>query len=610
MITLTLYQNCRINDSYKNVFSQQVLPPNYQTSPFSAYLNSLTQFTIVLDQVYQEDNTRFNFLLKETGYTDIYAFNYMKIESQATDNTPNIIRYAFINSITIVNDIGIIDYKLDIWHSFSTKILGLNKSYLKGLRVVNGTGGLIQPNYRTLPIDYEGNNKLVLPTEKYANTDKCYIIVELQSYNGTELGNASEVEVTYVYFNKKITYTHTSSGDVHQGTITSQTDIKFNDINDFLHFILNHKNGKNVGNYSSLGTLNFLNEKYYDIGNIYVIPYFDFSTFLLTTGRAIINNPTNDGLGYAGCIVGLESSSPITSQSNKFQQINTGTFTYNFKRTSVGLINAQIPVVENGTSISYAVYISVNQISCKLFLNIFNKLIDITDNFKLNLPFTQLNGDVLAQQKISRELANRNNTLDLIKNISVGATGLANAGLNYYVGQNKTSYFSNLEEIGTIGLISGMAGIQNANIVGASSFLNIGLSLIKYSAKRKEINAPVYSSTEIILANDISVLNAKYWICDLKISSDNDTYVKKSINEMGYNVYEYLDDISKIGLTANPKTFTDANINYNIIQFGTADTYGNFPLNIKKALDDILMNGIKIWYNTSNFFSDDLYEVG
>ena len=130
MIEITLYSGCKLNDNYKNVFAQAVRPPSYQTSFFDTYLSNLNKITFTLDLVYQDDMSSFNFYLKDSGYNDIYTYNYMRIETLSpSDNQTRIVRYAFINSIQIKNDIGIINYKIDVWHSFvNHSLLGINNS--------------------------------------------------------------------------------------------------------------------------------------------------------------------------------------------------------------------------------------------------------------------------------------------------------------------------------------------------------------------------------------------------------------------------------------------------------------------------------------------------
>ena len=181
MIRITLYRECLLNDGYKNEFSHN---KNYgQTkSPFDNYLESLQSLTYTIDNVYQDDMTSLNFKLKNNDYTDIYLFNYMKIESIENEQVI-LTRYAFIDNIKIGNELAKVSYKIDIWNSYIKQAKGINISYLKGLRILDGTGNIKIPSYYNLPIEYGGNNKLILPSETYDENDNCCLIVQLQIYD-------------------------------------------------------------------------------------------------------------------------------------------------------------------------------------------------------------------------------------------------------------------------------------------------------------------------------------------------------------------------------------------------------------------------------------------
>ena len=62
------------------------------------------------------------------------------------------------------------------------------------------------------------------------------------------------------------------------------------------------------------------------------------------------------------------------------------------------------------------------------------------------------------------------------------------------------------------------------------------------------------------------------------------------IDEIGYTVYEFTNN--------NDFIFNNYFTDYNILLFTDVIIYGSFPLNIKEALEDILTNGFKIWYNS------------
>lgn len=621
---LTLYKGCKLNDSYKNVFCQT----NYEgqsVSPFLLYLSNLPKKQIDLDTSYQEDTTSFTFYLKDTDYNDIYEYNYMQIQTLASDNQPSITRYAFINSIKIMNEVAVIDYKIDIWHTFAPKILGLNKSYLKGLRVIDKQNMII-PNYVTLPVDYQGNDQLSIPNQSFDENSRVMIILQLQCYNSTTYGTSSVSESRYIVISSYYDFTGTvfEEGEAVEGNIATRQDIKFKNVDDLINNILNLKSKKCwTGSVDLAHCERYL---YFDIGNIYILPYIDTIESVLSVKwygfMGALGNISHELIGANKMLVGREA---LYTEIDKLKIFKSELITPNFKRVSSGILTMQIPCIENKTTYISSIYISISYSSFKIFLSVQNKFVDITDHFRYFALFNQANGDTIAQQNIAKELQNRNNILSLVSSIGgVARSGVSGFGefargnVNYARGmvandmdlvQDRVSEgaFSSFSMLNIASGITGMAsGITGMGL----STLNLGLSLMGYSAKRKSINAPVYNSSVLLVANNIAILNAKYLLCSFYINADNDNYVKESINNIGYNIYEYIDDWNKTGINFEPTTFTSLNIMYNVVQFGTSDVYGNFPLNIKKSLDLILMNGIKIWYNYAIDDTNDTYVVG
>lgn len=574
-IKLTLYKNCILNDGYKNVFSQ-VKASALENSVFENYLISLEKLEYEIDEVYQEDNTVFNFYLKSTDYTSIYLFNYLKIESYI-DGELVLTRFAFIDKIKIMNELAQITYKLDIWHSFSQNIQGINKSFLKGLRIINGTGNIIIPSYISLPIDYEGNNKLTLPTLEYGINDYCVIIAEIQFYLGVKLGDISFAETKYVLIDR---------------TALADTGlIKFKDVYNVINELCLAAQIKNSYDGSS-------DACYFTIGNLFILPSISnlTSKFLSANQNQRFDYKDIGGNIFTACYFReLDTSFANYDFTSPFE-LKSYTFQNNFKTKSIGNFSRRVEVIPNGSTISADLLCSVRKDCFKIFLNIENKFLDITKDFYYEPLTTYVSGDVIAQQRMSRTLKSVELDERYLKRILGDTMG-------------------GISDTGSL-IKSGKSGNQFSMISSASSLAqnvgNLEIDIAAYSVKRKALNSPIYNNSQIVAANDISVLNARALIFSLNIDSDNDNYVKESINNMGYNVYEYTSSITETGIFALPTNFISHNIYYNVIQFGISDVFGYFPLSIANKLNEILKNGIKIWYhhNIAYALQNDDYAVG
>lgn len=597
-IKLTLYKNCRINDGYKNVFCQTKFS-GQTDSPFDRYLNSLAQYEVEVNEVYQEDNTEFNFYLSNNDYTSIYEYNYMKIES-FVNGALTITRFAFINSIKIVNELAVLNYKIDIWHTFSPSIVGLNKSYIKGKRIV-GISGYFSPTPRFLPVNYEGNNKLQY--EKLTDINRYMIILQVQVYNTSQFGEATKSDTRYFcisWYN----YLASSSSIWINRNLNNIDNIEF-----FIQVLTNVTGEESfcfADDRATELTVPTYPEKaktYWKIGNIFVIPYYsalDSKFHWYDKNFTKFESSATGEKWYVNLYECESIPTPILLENFNLQN--------DYKLTGIGLFGMHLPIIPNGTNINFSIYASVSRTQFLLYINYQNKILEITNHFEVIAPSTQINGEIIAQQKISRELKNRNSDLSMISAITGGAMGEINSfgqyargDVNYARGMlaNDVSILHGNNSEGTFspysmsliaGGITGMASGGAGMILGG---INIATNLTKLSIERYARNLPVYNTTNIVKVNNIAMLNAKEWIVKFLIDSDNDDFVKESINNLGYTIYSYIDYIPKF----EPDYILAIGINYDVLQYGIADVYGSFPNNIAKQLNAILENGIKYWYD-------------
>ena len=111
-------------------------------------------------------------------------------------------------------------------------------------------------------------------------------------------------------------------------------------------------------------------------------------------------------------------------------------------------------------------------------------------------------------------------------------------------------------------------------------------------------HAPVYSYNKGTFTNTTNKFNSINGIILLRLVPDNENYVKKFINNFGYEVYEFVNTEIFNHMHINGyTTFIRRNIHYNVIKFDNSNVSGSFPKEIADTLNDILESGVKIWYD-------------
>ena len=619
MLRLTLYKRCRITNSYNTVFAYQSLAQTGQ-STLEKYLALLTSKSFDIDDVYQEDSGKFVFELTTTDYNSIYEFNYMKIETLDSGVVNNkFIRFAFIDSIKIQNEIAIVSYSLDYYHSFIRSIKGMNPSFLSGLRVFDNSNHFLKPLYKILPVDYAGNNELKVHSlvnistgVPHADTDFVNLIVEFQVYDGTTYGESTNSYVQYGIITEEYVVKPTDSW---KRDFNAQSEsVKFSNVNRMIEQLVRLQASKfffDMRLYNTPHTTQEVtdSQRYFKIGHIYVMPYKNIINSLFTASENTTKTiMTGFNASYTG-ITAYDVNFINSANARKLVAFQYETLPYHsYKTRGVGYYSKIIPVSYNGTTIPVTAYVYVDENSFRTYLSVENKIIETTDCFEYEIPQTQLNGEVLAQQRIALSLQNRQ--LD-IKEEMIKEARDYNIEQTIYKMWGATNGV-----IGSIAMIASGLSTGSSNLFtystdrmsDVSSILH-NINTARYSkklisAKRDAINQPVYNSTTLISANNTAILNAKYDLCEFYIQADNGSFVTEYINNNGYSVFEIIYDLTTLGYDSlDYITYTGAN--YNVIQFNKIDLWGDFPTNVAEILNEIFRNGIKIWYD--EYMREDNY---
>lgn len=595
MLKIILYKNCILNETYQNVFSVGQHESQSNETTLQKYLDTLVKSQeIIVNDAYYENNDElvFDYFILITGgmSTDIYSFNYMRI-NEYNDETNNLIltRYCFINSIRVKNGCVYLNYKEDIWSSYSGKIAGITESFLSRSRVKNyGTNGLV-PSLISLPFDYDGNNKLsfesILGNNRTFSGSKCRVVFQIQIYNTVQQGQQEYREVFY---------------------LASLSPIYYYQVQDEI---------RNLGYFQSTGYCHryyYSGSEYkttnqrYEIGDIFVIPEeFDISSLMPNTNFVYRFNEYEMTSPEQYSTFAPSRVLSITEKTI----FKTGSILNNYKNLAIGTFNHKIDLVNNGTTVDYEMFcvVSVNDFS--LFISANNTIIDISNDFVYELPFSFTTSSELSQRLMARNLKNINlkygiaqNSLEMGRSTMNFGTDIAS---DLIPGMSLTSK-QKRKKSGKGIIASGIVNSISDTIDYGFDIAENALNIAKLNEESAQINAPIFTASIGTFECASTFINSFYGLILFKMDSDNDTFVKSFINNFGYKVYEFINDISKLKL--NNSIYFIANlINYNVVKFETINVYGSFTREIALQLNEILANGVKIWYNYQMI--DDNYVV-
>lgn len=579
-MNITLYKKCILSNSYSEVFDvfHKTKNPvtNEETVALQRYLSSLTKYEIVADNVYVPNSGKITLELNEDN-VNIYEYNYMYLED--TDN--NFRRYCFIDDITVVNGLAVISFSEDIWSNYASS-MEIRKSLLVRSRATK-YGSWSMPFYAP-GMAYEGNNPLKFTDLagnniqlSDTNNRKVALICQLQVYNLSQEGVISDRKVYTVAAN-------TLDIDLSEGTFVFP--LKRTPAKESVYEIIRQLYIKSSAKQFIEPGTNNLPSLYYQISNVLLLPAYCVTGQSKTNTIGMVNIT-----GSATCVFyKLDISIGDIPSNDSMVFVKTITLDKNFKRIGIGCITNLQPVVENGTSIEVKIGIAYDAFSVGVYLVFQNKIIEITNDFLLEIPISVQTADVTQQQLANRELKTMNAKL-----------GIANAGIDI-----STGYMGAIINAGMIGLgvvmnsvlpatsYSGMStGMKGAG--GFASSINSvgkGITALIGSQKQLEVaNRSMFATNKGTNINYNVMLNARFGIVIAYMQPDNESEVQANINNTGYVCNEIVDNLFNKPITDTVATA------YNVMRFDFANIFGNFTQDIAKALRAILYSGFKIWYD-------------
>lgn len=577
---LTLYKNCKLNDKYLNVFSFRKYQNEYL---IDKYLNTLTKAQLIIDNVYQENNGQLNFEINGVlgSYDNIYEYNYMKVVSD--DNT--LLRYCFIDDISISNEIAIISYSEDIWHSYG-KSMNITESFLSRNRLAN-ISSFHNLDLKSLPIKYQSN--LPLTINKTEEITSFNVVVELQYYKGTRQGDLSS-RVLGVYMMSIFK----TIDNVNHNVV----DLTLNEAETLINRIVSCQSAKSLS--QNNGTVDY----YYEIGDTFILPsnynlknYFNIQYDIpLYQGKIQITAPSDS------IFVPNEMFTQGWGLSNEnlynFITLKEYSIDSDRKIKSIGTFSSQEEIEFNGNDYNLELKCNISQNDFKLFMSIASGFYEITEDYKYDNPFTAITGEENGLRRLNRTMTNIVKTTSIIGSIaSVGATsGSLSKAIDKQLFTKKGKMTTSAKRLSYAAKLNNqlVSNVKQGAMESGSDMIDL-----------IQNNAPLYSSSSYTVTNNKAFENAKYGICYYTYQNITDfiNYLNNAIDNSGYQVFEWINNFDITGILSSTNqdiTLSMRTTNkFNFIQFASINIYGKFPRSIAEVLENILLKGTKVWFNES-----------
>ena len=395
------------------------------------------------------------------------------------------------------------------------------------------------------------------------NKGKITLIVKIQLYILTQQGDPVERYPIIGAIGLRNADTQVIDYDIYSNSVYSRID-KF--IQDFINKMPTLQIDVNGQNY------------HYDIDKIYAVPT-DWVYNNGIAGAFLTYDLFDDGSGNMFVISELRGNS-----STGIEQTYTKTIQFDRTIDSIGLFTLPVKIVNNGTNITVTVSVYLKFYGIAIILNIQNKMLDITENFLVDLPFTQATSSELQLQRIQRinqGLAERekidkaNIAIDYNKiGFVIDAGSMETSSLETSAGGSTP----------TGGLFNGMS-----NLFGRAEKREIQDVNVRYAENRLNlINKKMYSSS-VVANNNFSYINGLYGLCVFKINEDNTRQIEQGVKLSGYIVRELVNDVIQ---ELDIENLTD---HYEVFKFDEVNIYGVIAQDYLRVIERVLLNGVRVW---------------
>lgn len=537
MANVTLFKNYAFSSTYDEVMDCR--PLSNGSTPLKDYLSTLNSVSFGAPDFFVTMNGKITIKWNGGVYGDSQQYNYMMLRMEEVDQ----LFFAFIREIQIVNDLALITYEMDVWNTYSPRMV-LRDS----LRVA--TRFPIADRLYTVPLQPFTNS----PPEFFnpGNTGLVRALVVFQAYSlSTEQNPTSE------RFGRTAVLQWKTGDNPQQNAGTYSIVARL-----VAQLVANQSVAKINIPYIWSG------DAFYEIVDVYLIPE-QFNVMPL------ISTATGD---YSTISLQIEEITTVFTLSHfnvDFMGANKTLWEAEIDAEpdtiGVGCYTNIIDLPFNGMKHRAKVTLSPEVYSLSMYLEVDGAIRSWENNYSMPLPYTAAHADVVQQAKISRQIERSN----FIAQQTSGIAGIVGSAWKAGVGT--------------------VAGDASAILGGAGGVIGGFANLIAADAAYKLNGSPRKLWTGATKCNSDTRMNAimgmGYMSCALQ--DVNSQEVADAIAEDGY-------DVAYIQKSLDPETLTDeqkAERKYDVVRFGKIRITGaGLSENVKETLRTILTNGCKMWY--------------
>lgn len=554
---VTLYKNCILNDRYYEVFDCKVRQEN-TPSALEQYLATLDTYEFDVENVYISQTGSLVLPLEIPSATfNPLEYNYMK----CVNNDNDLITYCFINEVVFGNSVIVVNYKQDVWSNWSA-VCNIRQGVFKNL---NSLGGI---SSASLPVDIIQNtwiqpdtiyNPITEQNEDPLNENFNLIVV----YQSHDLVTGDNYEVR----NQKCAI----FGIGQSGTTELDYTLDKNGIGYALSYLLNKEN-QNCLHMQGQTEIEPDVYGYPDFISFYIIPAIDNITTngnkynIMTDETTLSNNWLVD--------ITLENGTftkTIVEKNYTPAQINQSV-------VGVGIIDYIIPYNELSKGINLKLELNYDGSSLSILMYAPGIITDVSSAFEIEPMWTAQNDSAIAQRKIQYQMQKQ----QLITNgYRTFSNGLMSVATNL-LGINQASDSGDI--YGRKGAILDTLGDINNTVT----------DLIDIGFKYYYTTRPQYGNFNPAKTSGNPLFNAVVGLKMFIASPVNGDFITSAINNMGYNVQKYVENID-LGLYNGIERLYGGSPA--VCSFSYINISGSASQNVLRALETILSKTTKIYYN-------------
>lgn len=579
---ITIYKNCKLTNKYDEVFKS--------TSLLDTYLSTLSYLTLYNGDAIYFTNSGTLSIDNESNF-DGSTYNYMKIEVSAT-----ITRYAFINSIVVVNGVAVIDYSEDIWSNYAIDGSGYALNVKNSLLAQATTLATATGDYTALeiagfpkhiPVEYEGHNTpYFVITEEDPLHDTCYVLVTASLYKLTGGGLVNERYISNYLLTWKLNNQISPGTGVPADTSTHYGwDIDADTLRNLTELVAESSDQQVTNRIVNDAGWSFELLEIKLIPEVIAIDLFGdlttspglFPDFYATIGKVGLDSD-NIHFDTFPCTIGFNNL--MSYDAYKYYDGDVLKYTYNgikpgtilesewpldhnWQTYAIGNFSRTIPNVPDGHDHYYKYVFLADADSNNITLEFDNQFFDISKDFTIEMPISAQTQDITQQQAIARKTANIVTMMGMVKDT---------ANLGWSIG----SAFGK----GTAGMSGGKMGMVEGVGSNVSSIINSATSIASTGIQLDASNQAQYVTNKPINTNDVTMYNCMLGgVRAIQSDPSNSTFVEKMISTYGYLWNVLINNINTLGSST-------------YIRFTSVNVYGNFSQTIARSLEDILTTGI------------------